>query len=579
MKRLSIGKDAENDITLLEDGVSDFHATIEIEDSKWFIINLDKNNKVIVNGREIDGRFEIRNRDLVEFGTAKREFQDGTLRIIETSIFKNKLLPVLGILLVAISGPLVYIFFYQSNSAIGNYESRNSDGQSTNATVAENVNLFQQPENFETLINRVKESTVTIVCQENSLGSGWILGAKIPSDFQNSVNSIAITNAHVVSDCKSSRSVSVLSQNEEFKGTLYSIDEENDLAVILIDEEIPPMELAQNARIGHWVMAVGSPYGFTGTVTTGSVSNIDENYLITDAAINPGNSGGPLVSAEGKVLGTNTFGLEGGENLNFALGNSFLCKVILTCLESESVNLAASNLEETKTDSAETSVDETAEPSKKWLTDGVVANIIFEKPPTEKKTQWSYGVMPRNPSKNYLDDSFIVVDENGEASVSAFICGGFNNPECPANETIDLVTQSLRNSAIIRIKDGTWKDRQPSNVDCNWFEWTYANAPDEYSCTVYFDGLLDKLKKPVSSKQTIEYYLTWDKPNEVGFFRQPYQDGIFTVEISPGTCEAIYELTTQSNSKFNGVFVSTEWSKREDYWSAHVDSGRLIGCR
>lgn len=577
MKRLSIGKDAKNDITLLEDGVSDFHATIEIEDSKWFIINLDINNKVIVNGREVDGRFEIRNRDLVEFGTAKREFQDGTLRIIETSKFKNKLLPVLGILLVAISSLIVYMFFYQSNSDIGNNESINSDGQSTNATVAENVNLFQQPENFETLINRVKESTVTIVCQENSLGSGWILGAKIPSDFLNSVNSVAITNAHVVSDCKSSRSVSVLSQNEEFKGTLYSIDEENDLAVILIDEEIPPMELAQNSRIGHWVMAVGSPYGFTGTVTTGNVSNIDENYLITDAAINPGNSGGPLVSAEGKVLGTNTFGIEGGENLNFALGNSYLCKVVLTCLENDKLNLAASNLGNTSDEPQNNETELPSPTSDVWLTDVNVANILLLKPKSTGKDSWLYEVMPTSPTNSFLQKSYIL-NEKRETSLLAFICGGVEEA-CPSIEVIDEVTISLQNNSSVSLKADSTKVIKPTRVECSWnYSKGSVGFLDEYSCYVFFKGVHNLVTKLNSSKTTFEYYLVWDKPDVVSRFEVPYSGDHYLVEVRSASCEEIYDMTLPFFNYIDDVLVWNTWTPRKGSGSNNLDSGKVIGC-
>ena len=85
---------------------------------------------------------------------------------------------------------------------------------------------------------------------------------------------------------------------------------------------------SDNARVGEWVVAIGSPFGLGYTVTTGVVSakgrggvgvNSVEDYLQTDASINPGNSGGPLVNLDGQVLGINTMIVGRGQGIGFAV--------------------------------------------------------------------------------------------------------------------------------------------------------------------------------------------------------------------------------------------------------------------
>lgn len=74
---------------------------------------------------------------------------------------------------------------------------------------------------------------------------------------------------------------------------------------------------------------MGSPYGLSGTVTTGIVSRVTPRMIQTDAAANPGNSGGPAVNREGRVVGVLLAG--GGENINFAVRIERACKVLRAC--------------------------------------------------------------------------------------------------------------------------------------------------------------------------------------------------------------------------------------------------------
>jgi serine protease Do len=126
-----------------------------------------------------------------------------------------------------------------------------------------------------------------------------------------------LTNHHVIEDA--SKITVRLQSGEEFLAKIIGIDVETDLAVLKIDtgRELPFIKLADSdaARIGDWVLAIGSPFGLAQTVTAGIVSQVKretqqaslfQKFIQTDAAINRGNSGGPLVNMDGEVIGVNS---------------------------------------------------------------------------------------------------------------------------------------------------------------------------------------------------------------------------------------------------------------------------------
>ena len=157
--------------------------------------------------------------------------------------------------------------------------------------------------------------------EAQSLGSGFII----------SDDGYIMTNAHVVS---SADEISVrLTDKREFKAKVIGADKRTDVALIKIEASGLP-KIAQgdpNAlKVGEWVLAIGSPFGFDSSVTAGIVSAKgrsipQENYvpfIQTDAAINPGNSGGPLFNIKGEVIGINSqiYTRSGGSmGLSFAI--------------------------------------------------------------------------------------------------------------------------------------------------------------------------------------------------------------------------------------------------------------------
>lgn len=124
-----------------------------------------------------------------------------------------------------------------------------------------------------------------------------------------------LTVSHVVKGGK--QATIKLADGREFLSTEIRVDGKSDLALIRIEgKDLPYLEFADSnrAEIGDRVLAIGAPFGLTGSVTAGIVSgkgrslkvNLYEDFIQTDAAINPGNSGGPLIDLSGKVVGVNS---------------------------------------------------------------------------------------------------------------------------------------------------------------------------------------------------------------------------------------------------------------------------------
>lgn len=148
--------------------------------------------------------------------------------------------------------------------------------------------------------------------QQLGLGSGVIISA----------DGYIVTNNHVIADAE--RLEVTLNDNRNYDATVIGADPITDLALIKIeapDLHVIPMGKSEDLRVGQWVLAVGNPFGFTSTVTSGIVSakarNISttmrapsggniEAYIQTDAALNSGNSGGALVNLNGELVGINT---------------------------------------------------------------------------------------------------------------------------------------------------------------------------------------------------------------------------------------------------------------------------------
>lgn len=164
-----------------------------------------------------------------------------------------------------------------------------------------------------------------------SLGSGFVWSS----------DGIIVTNNHVVEGA--SRVSVIFSDGTQVGAKLIGVDPDSDLAVLRVDSKnltAAPVGTSSDLMIGETVVAVGNPFGLSGTVTTGVVSALGRSvpskeegrtftdFIQTDASINPGNSGGPLLNIEGKVVGINTAILGNAQGIGFAIPVDRARKVI-----------------------------------------------------------------------------------------------------------------------------------------------------------------------------------------------------------------------------------------------------------
>lgn len=188
-----------------------------------------------------------------------------------------------------------------------------------------NIDIYRNARDATVNITSVvyKQDFFLGVYQGEGAGSGFIINP----DGQ------ILTNNHVVSG--TARLTVTLADKKSYKATILGRDPRNDLALIKIDvdHKLPALKLGESEGlvVGQKVLAIGNPFGFGGTLTTGILSSLDrtiqteerslEGMIQTDAAINPGNSGGPLLDSHGNVIAINTaiYGQQGNIGLGFAM--------------------------------------------------------------------------------------------------------------------------------------------------------------------------------------------------------------------------------------------------------------------
>jgi len=169
------------------------------------------------------------------------------------------------------------------------------------------------------------------------LGSGFIIDEK----------GLVVTNNHVIQGAEDI--VVSVNGSKEYKAKVIGKDPYMDLAVLQIesDEKFIPVSFGDSdkARVGDWVIAIGNPFGFGGTVTSGIISSRNrdigltryDDFIQTDASINVGNSGGPLFNLNGEVIGINTAiiapGQSGSIGIGFAIPSNPASNVISQLIE------------------------------------------------------------------------------------------------------------------------------------------------------------------------------------------------------------------------------------------------------
>lgn len=218
---------------------------------------------------------------------------------------------------------------------MGQLQSQVDDITSTQGSVS----LFDEPVDLEAFIDTVSESVVDISCA-NSGGTGF---AYKLDGLDPGYRTFIVTNYHVVDDCvEGDGGLSVTHGGDEriaTKSEMYGWDEENDLALIQIEEELPALVDAETfARPGWWTMAIGNPGTDNGALfnatSFGHIVGVEDRYYnYTSAVINRGNSGGPLVNSAGELIGINTEVRRSYADgfWNIAVDSDVLCMKIVKC--------------------------------------------------------------------------------------------------------------------------------------------------------------------------------------------------------------------------------------------------------
>jgi Do/DeqQ family serine protease len=169
-----------------------------------------------------------------------------------------------------------------------------------------------------------------------SLGSGVIIDGE---------RGLILTNAHVIE--KASKIKIVLEDEREFDAKIVGADPDSDLAVLQITSpnRLPAIAMgnSEDLMIGETVIAIGNPFGFSHTVTTGVISAVNRSvrsedmvfhdFIQIDASINPGNSGGPLLNIDGDLIGINTAIYAKAQGIGFAIPINKAKKIIADLIQ------------------------------------------------------------------------------------------------------------------------------------------------------------------------------------------------------------------------------------------------------
>jgi len=199
------------------------------------------------------------------------------------------------------------------------------------------IEIFEKDESGVVKVNVQRSETANVA---NGVGSGFVFDKK----------GHIITNAHVINDAK--KIIITFLDGRSYNAEIIGIDEFTDIAVIKVNADLTllhPLALgdSSNLKVGETIAAIGNPFGLSGSMTSGIVSQLGRllpsgagysipDIIQTDAAINPGNSGGPLLNMRGEVVGINTaIQSTTGEftGVGFAIPSQTIAKIVPTLIE------------------------------------------------------------------------------------------------------------------------------------------------------------------------------------------------------------------------------------------------------
>jgi S1-C subfamily serine protease len=222
---------------------------------------------------------------------------------------------------------------------------------------AHNITYYYNTTSLAELYTSVRDSVVVItgmIEQYSFFGMQYstVQGSGFVYDYHNEM--VVITNKHVVD---SATNITVtFSNGDGYPATVIGSDAYSDLAILSVQApsyEYSPLEIASSStlEVGDPVVAIGSPFGLGGTMTTGIISQLGRtiqdsvagnfpiaNIIQTSVPINPGNSGGPLLNYEGEVVGITTAIIQNSNGLGFAIPSNTILREIESLINTGSYN-------------------------------------------------------------------------------------------------------------------------------------------------------------------------------------------------------------------------------------------------
>ncbi len=255
----------------------------------------------------------------------------------------TKSVPIVSGLIGAFVIVLFFTFVVIPNQEVSTPDLIISNGHDATKLGDESILSVEKSLSLVELFEKSEEGVVRIdVVKINSFRGGNSVGSGFVFDLFGNI----ITNAHVI-DNADNITVTFL-DGSQYNASIVGMDKFTDIAVINVEEKpdyLHPLEIGDSSalKVGEPVAAIGNPFGLSGSMTSGIVSQIGRllpshdtgfsipNVIQTDAAINPGNSGGPLLNMNGKVMGINTAiqsGTGQSAGIGFAVPSNTISKVV-----------------------------------------------------------------------------------------------------------------------------------------------------------------------------------------------------------------------------------------------------------
>jgi hypothetical protein len=212
---------------------------------------------------------------------------------------------------------------------------------SENSRLSPTNSGYAPPKYVGDVVTNLQNTLVTIDCL-GSEGSGFAFkldkadmgyGYRFANKSSTSASTRIITNAHVIQNCLGDKKVNFVSADGKAQSaSIEIVDSKNDLALLSTRKYLEGISgVYWKPRPGYWVVALGSPHNFAGSVTFGNIINFDNNSIFHTASLSPGSSGGPLVDNEGYLYGVNTGAKPVGQNFNISVSLNAFCDAIVIC--------------------------------------------------------------------------------------------------------------------------------------------------------------------------------------------------------------------------------------------------------